>query len=257
MSTAERTLANPFYAVVGAGDLAIAQVTDVVAQLRERTETATETASTRFEETKSRLNSLPDEVPSIDELRAKLNPEELRKVAEPYVELATTFYNSLAERGEETLERLRQQPLVQEGLTRAEKTYNDAVDLTEDALGVVSTQTRSVGEQAAKIAGLVGARVGEAGDALDDAADAIGDKVDEAALEAGEKLDEAAEAVTEAGETVKAQAATAASKIDGAAGTVEGKARTANDSPAKKIAAAKKAPAKKAPAKKAPGRATS
>ena len=101
MSTAERTLANPFYAVVGAGDLAIAQVTDVVAQLRERTETATETASTRFEETKSRLNSLPDEVPSIDELRAKLNPEELRKVAEPYVELpppSTTRSPSAARR---------------------------------------------------------------------------------------------------------------------------------------------------------------
>lgn len=251
MSTAERTLANPFYAVVGAGDLAVAQVTGAVAQLRERTETVTENASTRFEETKVKLNSLPQEVPSIDEVRARLTPEELRKVAEPYVELAATFYNSLAERGEEALERLRAQPLVQEGLTRAEKTYNDAVDLTEDALGVVSHQTRSVGEQAAKIAGLVGARVGEASDALDDAADALGDKIDEAVLEVNEKLDEASDTVTEAGAKVKARAATAASKIDGAAGTVEGKARTANSSPAKKIAAATKAPAKKAPAKKA------
>ncbi|MGC4935030.1 heparin-binding hemagglutinin [Gordonia sp. DT30] len=252
MSTVERTLANPFYAVVGAGDLAVTQVTETLAQLRERTETA----STRFGETKSRLNSLPEEVPSIDELRSKLTPEELRKVAEPYVELATTLYNSLAERGEETVERLRRQPLVQEGLTRAEKTYNDAVDLTEDALGVVSSQTRSVGEQAAKIAGLVGARVGEAGDAIDDAADAIGDRVDEAALEVNEKLDDASEAVTEAGETLKSRTGTAASKIDGAAGTVEGRARTASSSPAKKIAAAKKAPAKRAPVRKSPGKTT-
>ncbi|WLP89165.1 hypothetical protein [Gordonia sp. NB41Y] len=248
MTTADRTLTQPFYAVIGAGDLAVSQVTEAVAQLRERTESVTDTATSRFEETRTKVAGLPDEVPSaIEELRAKLSPEELRKIAEPYVELATTLYNSLAERGEETVERLWRQPLLQEGLTRAEKTYNDAVDITEDALGVVSHQTRSVGEQAAKIAGLVGARAGEVSDDLAEAADKIGDVVDEAALEIGERLDDAAEAAAAAGADIKEQSAAAAAKIDGAAGTVEGKARTAKASPAKKIAA-KRAPAKKAPA---------
>ncbi|GAA1481093.1 heparin-binding hemagglutinin [Gordonia sinesedis] len=244
MTTAERTLANPFYAVVGAGDLAVKQVTDAVAQLRERTETAGENAQARIEETRARLTNLPDEVPAtIDELRGKLNPDEIRKIADSYLESAADFYNSLAERGEETIERFRQQPLVQENLTRAEKAYNEAVDLTEDTLGVVSTQTRAAGEQAAKLAGRTSKRVNEAGEAIDGAvADAVSDVTG---------------ALNEAGATAKARSNAAAKKIDGAAGTVEGKARTSKSSPAKKISSAKKAPAKKAPAKKAPARKSS
>lgn len=261
MSETTRTLANPFYAAVGAGDLAVAQFNDIVAQLRERTGSVSETAQSRltetrsaaetrfekavedakagFEEAKTRINSLPEELPGeIEELRTKFTPDELRKIAEGYLEAATEFYNSLAERGEEAVDRLRQQPVVQENLDRAEKVYNDAVDLTEDALGVVSTQTRTVGERAAKFAGLVS------------------DKVEDVAADAVEAIEDAAEnsaaAIEDAGVTVKEQAAEAAQQIDGAAGTVEAKGRTANASPAKKIAAAKKAPAKKAPAKKAP-----
>lgn len=226
MSESTRTLANPLYAAVGAGDLVVTQFNDVVADLRQRGETVTENAQSRFEETKTRLNALPEEVPaSIEELRGKLNADELRKVAEEYIEAATGLYNSLAERGEEAVERLRRQPLVQENLDRAGKAYNDAVDLTEDALGVVSTQTRGVGERAAKLAGRVSG-----------------------------KVDEAADAIAEAGADVKAHADNAAEEIAGAAGTVEAKGRTAKASPAKKIAAAKKAPAKKAPAKKAPAK---
>ncbi|MFT4127510.1 MAG: heparin-binding hemagglutinin, partial [Gordonia sp. (in: high G+C Gram-positive bacteria)] len=161
---------------------------------------------------------------TIEELRGKLTAEELRKAAEPYLELATTFYNSLAERGEETVERLRQQPLVAEGLTRAEKTYNDAVDLTEDALGVVSEQTRAVGEQAAKLAGLVGVKAGEASDAVVEAADGLGTVIEGAALDAAQVIEGAGDAVAEAG--------AAADKV-------------AKKAPAKKTAA-KKAPAKKA-----------
>ncbi|AZG46126.1 heparin-binding hemagglutinin [Gordonia insulae] len=263
MSESTRTLANPIYAAVGAGDYVVAQFNDIVAQLRERTETVSETAQTRieetrsaaearlekavedakstFEDTKTRFNTLPEDVPAgIEELRGKLTSDELRKAAESYLDSATEFYNSLAERGEETVERLRQQPLVQENLDRAEKVYNDAVDLTEDTLGVVSSQTRTVGERAAKLAGRVSGKVE---DVAIDATDAIEDAASDAAS-----------AIEDAGQSFKAQTADAADEISGAAGTVEGKARTANSSPAKKVAAAKKAPAKKAPAKKAPAK---
>ena len=229
MTTAERTLANPLYVAVGAGDYAYQQVTDKLTEIRERTETAAEKAQARlearFEETKTRVEALPEEVPSVEELRAKLTVDELRKIADPYVDKATEFYNSLAERGEAAVEKLRTRPVVQENLTRAEKAYNDAVDLTEDALGVVSSQTRLVGDRAAKIAGRVSG-----------------------------KVEDAAVAIEEAGATLKSEADDVAEEISGAAGTVEAKGRTANASPAKKIAAAKKAPAKKAPAKKAPAK---
>ncbi|MCH5643998.1 heparin-binding hemagglutinin [Gordonia sp. ABSL49_1] len=248
MTTAERTYANPLYAAVGAGDYAYQQVTEALTDLRERTESAAETAQARlearyeeaktrftalpetaqarFEETKTRVEGLPEEVPAtVEDLRAKLTVDELRKYADPYVDKATEFYNSLAERGEAAVEKLRTRPVVQENLTRAEKAYNDAVDLTEDALGVVSSQTRLVGDRAAKIAGRVSG-----------------------------KVEDAAVAIEEAGATLKSEADDVAEEISGAAGTVEAKGRTANASPAKKIAAAKKAPAKKAPAKKAPAK---
>ena len=105
-----------------------------------------------------------------------------------------------------------------ENLTRAEKAYNDAVDLTEDALGVVSTQTRAVGERAAKLAGTVSGKTVDAAVA-----------VEEAAEDVAERLEEAAVAIEDAGAKVKADA----------------------DEVADEVAAAK-TPAKKAPAKKAP-----
>ncbi len=193
-----------------------------------------ETAQSRFDEAKTRIGSLQEEVPAeIEEIRGKLTTEELKKLADPYVEKATEFYNSLAERGEATLERLRTKPVVQENLTRVEKVYNDAVDLTEDALGVVSSQTRLVGERAAKLAGRV-----------------------------SDEVEDVAVAIESVGSDIKEQADDAAKEIDGAAGTVEAKTRTAKASPAKKVAEAKeesvppvkKAPAKKAPAKKAPAK---
>ncbi|MFT4085654.1 MAG: heparin-binding hemagglutinin [Gordonia sp. (in: high G+C Gram-positive bacteria)] len=215
MSTAERTLPTPFYAVVGAGDVAVQEVKEAIERIRTRAESA----QARVQETRTRLSDLPTEV-NVEELRAKLNKDELKKAATPYIESATGVYKSLAERGEGAVERLRTQPLVQENLDRVGTAYNQAVDLTEDALGAVSSQTRAVGERAASLAGL-----------------------------AAEKVEDAALAVEEAGDKVKAESKVAAQKIDGAAGTVEAKGRTAKASPAKKIEAAK-APAKKAPARK-------
>ncbi|ANY22046.1 MULTISPECIES: hypothetical protein [Gordonia] len=249
MTTTERNYA-PLYAAVGAGDYAFAQVTEKLTELRERTEAAAETAQSRFDEAKTRITDLPEtaqtrfdeaktrigslseEVPGdLEELRGKLTADELKRITDPYVEKAYGFYTSLAERGEATLERLRTKPLVQENLSRAEKVYNDAVDLTEDALGVVSTQTRLVGDRAAKLAG-----------------------------RASEQVEDVAVAIEEAGSNVKEQADDAAKEIDGAAGTVEAKGRAAKSSPATKVAEAKDTPvpavkktaAKRAPAKKAP-----
>lgn len=216
------TLANPLYAVVGAGDLALAQFNEAVASLRERTEAATEDAQARFEKAKVRFNELPDEVPAgFEEFKNKFTADEVKEQVDAYVALATSFYNGLAERGETALERLRTQPLVAENIERAEKAYNDAVELTEDALGVVSAQTRAVGERAAKLAGTVSGKTVDAAVAVEEAAEGV-----------AEKLEEAAVAVEDAGAKVKADA-------DEAAAEVAAKAP------------AKKAPAKKAPAKKA------
>jgi heparin binding hemagglutinin HbhA len=83
-------LRNPLFAAVGAVDLALEQLNEIVDALRERTEEARSDAGTRAEETHERLTKRREE------LRERLSGEELRKT-----------YESLVERGEGALERMR------------------------------------------------------------------------------------------------------------------------------------------------------
>jgi heparin binding hemagglutinin HbhA len=148
-------LKAPLLAAVGAADLALATVNEIVTTLRERAEDARTEASTRVEERRARVTKLQEELPSqVAELREKLSADELRKAAEGYAEAATTTYNKLVERGEAALERIRQQPAVGEAANRVENVTDQAVELTQDALGTVASQTRAVGERAAKLVGV-------------------------------------------------------------------------------------------------------
>ena len=148
-------LKAPLLAAVGAADLALATVNEIVASLRERAGDARADAGTRVEEARTNLNKLQEELPTqVGELREKLSSDELRKAAEGYADNATATYNKLVERGEAALERLRSQPAIGEAATRVESVTDQAVELTQDALGTVATQTRAVGERAAKLVGV-------------------------------------------------------------------------------------------------------
>jgi len=148
-------LKAPLLAAVGAADLALATVNEILANLRERAEEARTEATSRVEERRAALTKLQEDLPKrTEELRGKLTTEELRKAAEGYVEAATETYNNLVERGEAALERLRSQPEFKEVAERAEGYVDQAVELTQEALGNVSSQTRAVGERAAKLVGV-------------------------------------------------------------------------------------------------------
>jgi heparin binding hemagglutinin HbhA len=148
-------LKAPLLAAVGAADLALATVNEIVASLRERAEEARTDATTRVEERRARFTKLQEELPTqVTELREKLSSDELRKAAEGYAEAATAQYNKLVERGEEALTRLRNQPAIEGAANRVESVTDQAVELTQDALGTVATQTRAVGERAAKLVGV-------------------------------------------------------------------------------------------------------
>ena len=148
-------LKAPLLAAVGAADLALATVNEIVANLRERAEEARSDAGARVEESRARLTKLQEDLPGqFGELRDKLSSDELRKAAESYADQATTTYNKLVERGEAALERLRSQPALEEAATRVEGYTDHAVELTQEALGNVATQTRAVGERAAKLVGV-------------------------------------------------------------------------------------------------------
>ena len=217
-TTTVEDLKAPLLAAVGAADLALATVNEIVVTLRERAEEARTDASERAEESRAKLTARVDEArdrltklqsdlpKELGDLRERLSADELRKVAEEYAEAATSTYNKLVERGEAALERIRSTNALEEGRERVEQFSDQAVELTQEALGNVSSQTRAVGERAAKLVGVeLSGRIEEAGD-------------------------EVTSAIKKA--------------------TAPVKKAPAKKAPAKKAAAVKKAPAKKAPAKK-------
>lgn len=148
-------LKAPLLAAVGAADLALATVNEILANLRDRAEDARTEAAERVEGRRAALTKLQEDLPQrAEELRGKLSTEELRKAAEGFVEDATATYNTLVERGEAALERLRNQPELKDAAAQVEGYVDQAVELTQEALGNVSSQTRAVGERAAKLVGV-------------------------------------------------------------------------------------------------------
>jgi heparin binding hemagglutinin HbhA len=148
-------LRAPLLAALGAADLALATVNDLLSSLRDRAEeTRTETRS-RVEERRARLTKLQEDLPEqFTELRERFTSDELRKAAEGYLEAATSRYNDLVERGEAALDRIRNQSAFEDASQRAQASVDQAVELTQEALGTVASQTRAVGERAAKLVGI-------------------------------------------------------------------------------------------------------
>ncbi|MFY9917167.1 MAG: heparin-binding hemagglutinin [Mycobacterium sp.] len=148
-------LKAPLLAAVGAADLALERVNEIVATLRERAGEARTDAEARVEESRARLTKLQEDLPTqFGDLRDRLTSDELRKFAESYAETAQTTYNKLVERGEVAIEKLRSQPALEEAAGRVETYTDQAVELTQEALGNVASQTRAVGERAAKLVGV-------------------------------------------------------------------------------------------------------
>jgi heparin binding hemagglutinin HbhA len=144
-------LKAPLLAAVGAADLALATVNEILTNLRDRAEVAGD----RMDDRRAALTRLQEKLPKrTGELREKLSTEELRKAAEEFLDDATDTYNSLVERGEAALDRLMGQQEFKEAADRVEGYVDQAVELTQEALGNVSAQTRAVGERAAKLVGV-------------------------------------------------------------------------------------------------------
>jgi heparin binding hemagglutinin HbhA len=148
-------LKAPLLAAVGAADLALERVNEIVATLRERAGEARTDTQARVEESRARLTKAREDLPTqFEELRGRLSSDELRKFAESYSDAAQSTYNKLVERGEAAIERIRTTPALEEGRERVEHYTDQAVELTQEALGNVASQTRAVGERAAKLVGV-------------------------------------------------------------------------------------------------------
>ncbi|HTK67434.1 MAG TPA: hypothetical protein VL595_33980 [Pseudonocardia sp.] len=157
---------TPLLAWVGAGDLAVTKAGEVVDKAKARATERRALAAERRERLQAQIKDLPTE------LRETLSAEELKKRYEELTAEAKTryedvtgevkkAYTELADRGEVTVEKIRKQPRVKRVLDgvadandelekRVEKAVDDLHDAGEEVLGKVSTQTRSVGEKAAR-----------------------------------------------------------------------------------------------------------
>ena len=145
-NAAERAEAarTPLLAVLGAGDAAVTVVTKAIvdAQTRRRAQA---------DKVQAYVTALPQ----------KLNADEARKTVAELREQAGTAYAGFAERGEKAWGKIRTQPQVKDAIARIE-TYTEKLDARVDslvddahaaadkALAVVTRQTRSVGEKAAR-----------------------------------------------------------------------------------------------------------
>ena len=148
-------LKAPLLAAVGAADLALATANEILASLRERAELAGD----RMDDRRAALTRLQEELPKrTEELREKLTTDELRKAAEEFFDDATETYNTLIERGEAALSRIMGGSDIREAADNVADSVagyvDQAVELTQEALGNVSAQTRAVGERAAKLVGV-------------------------------------------------------------------------------------------------------
>jgi heparin binding hemagglutinin HbhA len=148
-------LRAPLLAALGAADLALATVNELISDLRGLAEDTRSDTRSRVDESRARLTKLQEDLPDqLRELRERFTSDELRKAAEGYLEAATSRYNELVERGEAALDRLRSQSPFEDASARAHASVDQAVELTQEALGTVSSRTRAVGERAAKLVGI-------------------------------------------------------------------------------------------------------
>ncbi|MBF6352607.1 heparin-binding hemagglutinin [Nocardia flavorosea] len=180
--TEKNTTVKPLFATVGATDAVYTAVLDAVTQVRERAtdvngrvDEARERfaglpadVQTQFEQIRARLAELPSELPEdLAELREKFTPEELRKLAEQYYRQALGLYSDLAVRGEETMERLRANHLLDEQVGRVESLYKDASGRAEEVFDRVSGLIGRTGKASAATAPVVTTEAPAAPDVVD------------------------------------------------------------------------------------------
>jgi heparin binding hemagglutinin HbhA len=196
---------TPLFAVLGAGDAAVAGVSRAVAAARTR-------AAERRGVAQQRAADLGG-------LRDKLSMEELRKLVEELRAHAGRTYAGFANRGEQTWDRIRTQPQVRQALAtiegytekldaRVDHLVDDAHGAAEKAKTAVSRQTKLAGDRVARVTHRA---TGKAAGTIDEASSSAG----EAVADAGTKTAEAvAEAGNGAADTARSAAREAAAKVE-------------------------------------------
>ncbi|MDP9642854.1 heparin binding hemagglutinin HbhA [Actinopolyspora lacussalsi] len=204
----------PLVAALGAGEIAAHAVADSVHRVREQLNEHAGSA-------RETVSELPSD---LGELRERIRSGEVRELLDGYRDSAARLYGYFSERGEDALQRLREQPgvrhaksQVEHAQERFEGAVGEARELADDVLGRVSTTTRSFGEKAARTTRTV--------------TEETAGTVREAGAEAARAAEETAETVRGTGERAASEARGAtrrtanrasAAKSDGRGGSASG-----------------------------------
>src|SRR5699024_232619 len=138
-------------AALGAGNLATQAVVDTVSKAKQRVDDGTEAARKYLEAFTT----------AFDRARGRPDPGDLRRELAEYTDAVWKVYHKLAESGEQAWDSVSEQPQVKRALQQVEETLataqgrvegiaGEARGRVDDVLGMVTTRTRSGGEQAAE-----------------------------------------------------------------------------------------------------------
>lgn len=153
---------TPLLAVLGAGDAAAQAISNAMRRTRHDTTEPVEENQERLRaalaDLQARLSELPQE---LRELRAHLEPAEVRKLADSYAQVAQRVYLSLADRGEQAFGKIKSRPQVRRAMDSAEagvdaaqlqveQIVENVSRLADEVLGRFATGARSAGETTAR-----------------------------------------------------------------------------------------------------------
>ncbi len=168
VNTAREQVRTSLLAALGAGNLAGEAVADAVSKARERVNESSESARRNIEE-------LPGE---LEQLRDRLDPAELRKLLDEYTDSALRLYRRLAESGEQTWDRLSEQPQVRQAVEQLEEALHNAQERVDD---VTSDTRERVDEVVTRLTRRTREAGRDAGTAVEEAGERAADTLDEAA----------------------------------------------------------------------------
>ncbi len=209
VSTTFEAVKSPLLAALGAVDTATHAVVEAFTKARSEAGERAEETQSRLQKALNDLQARASELPKeIAELRHRMEPAELRKLADEYREAAQKAYASLVDRGEEVYGELRSRPRVQQALDSVESGVDTAQERLESAVRDLNSAvdelrsrfartSRSVGERAARETQRVAAAAGEQ---VKDTADKMAGAMTEAGEQVKDTADKVAETTTEAGD---------------------------------------------------------
>lgn len=126
---------KPFYAWVGASDLALKRISTLQAEAQARARTLQAEAQTRARTLQEAAGGLPDRA-------QQLSPAGVRAVAEAYGEQARDAYDYFARRGAQVVAQVRRSPAARRTEARFEQVVDEVDETVADTADSAKATTR-------------------------------------------------------------------------------------------------------------------